>query len=107
MFDGERCIRCRNWHKFEDLTALPTGWSLCPSCAQKLDETKQRKYLCPADGREMKQDIIEGFVVVNKCSECGSMFFDGRELETLKENLKQQQEAAQSAMVLMSFLGSI
>lgn len=87
MFDGENCLRCGKWHKFEELTAGPEGFSLCKRCASKLSTEGKPRRRCPADGREMVKRTV-GVVLVDKCEECGGVWIDAGEVKALADMTK-------------------
>jgi hypothetical protein len=87
MFDGEDCIRCGKWHKFEELTAGPQGFSLCKRCAAKLSTEGKEKRRCPADNREMVKRTF-GVFAVDKCEACGGVWVEADELKALTAMIK-------------------
>ncbi|HKQ51381.1 MAG TPA: zf-TFIIB domain-containing protein [Pyrinomonadaceae bacterium] len=89
MFDGEKCFRCWKWHKFEELTAGPHGFSLCPRCAAKLSNEGKEKRRCPADNGELVKEIF-GIVIADKCETCGGVWLDADELRALTEFIKRE-----------------
>ena len=85
MFDGENCIRCGKHCKFEELKVLPNSFGLCAECAIKLDPTREPKRMCPHDGSEMRKDIFQDRVLMDKCDLCSGVWLDSGELEIIRD----------------------
>jgi hypothetical protein len=83
MFDGERCLRCKQHFKFEELTVGPGGFSLCLNCVPKIDPDEPVR-TCPGDGSRMKKELVENLVLIDRCESCGGMWFDRSEIETMR-----------------------
>jgi hypothetical protein len=107
MFDGERCLRCKNYFKFEELTVGPGGFSLCHNCAPKIDPNEPIR-LCPADESKMKKELVENLVVIDRCESCGGIWFDSKEIEIMREIVKNRaNDALARNMMWILFMGSI
>lgn len=104
MFDGERCLLCKNHFKFEELTLGPGGSSLCQNCAPKVDPNEPRRK-CPHDGSEMLKEVVENLVVIDRCSSCGGIWFDRKEIELLREMAKRNADEAANFMWLSLITG--
>ena len=106
MFDGERCLRCKNHFKFEELTVGPGGFSLCRNCAPKIDPHEPTR-LCPGDGSKMKKELIENLVLIDRCESCGGMWFDRNEIEVMREIVKNTaDEAVARNMMWLLFMSA-
>ncbi len=104
MFDGERCLRCKNHFKFEELTVGPGCFSLCRDCAPKLDP-KEPARACPVDGGVMKKELVQNLVTPDRCEACGGVWFDRNEVETMREIVKHRSdEVAASAYAWLMFM---
>ena len=106
MFDGERCLRCRNHFKFEELTLGPGGYSLCPSCAPKIDPNEPARP-CPADGSKMKKELIENLVLIDRCESCGGMWFDKNEIEVIRDIVKNRANDAAAVNMMWVLFAAI
>lgn len=93
MLNGERCLRCRNYFKFEELALGPGGFSLCTACAPKIDPDEPQR-LCPVDGNRMKKELIENLVLIDRCESCGGLWFDKSETEVMREIVKNRADDA-------------
>lgn len=102
MFDGENCLRCRKRFKFEELKPRPNGFGVCEACeAQIRPDTEARRH-CPVDGQEMVKRIVGDVVVLDKCTQCGGVWFDGGELQIVNQLIKEQsfQKAFWAAFIM-------
>jgi hypothetical protein len=88
MLDGERCIRCRNYFKFEQLETGPDGFGVCAPCGLKISGADEPKRLCPVDGIEMDKAFIRNVVLVDRCPACKGVWFDGDELEIVERGMR-------------------
>ncbi len=89
MLDGERCIRCRNRFKFEELEVGPDGFAICRDCAAKISSADEPRRVCPVDGREMEKAFIRNVVLVDLCPACRGVWFDGEELEIVEQGIRE------------------
>lgn len=101
MLDGERCIRCSNYFKFEQLEAGPDGFGICADCSEKIGGAREPKRLCPVDGREMEKAFIRNVVLVDRCPSCKGIWFDGDELEVVERGISQENGFAQLMIVAL------
>ncbi len=107
MLDGERCLRCRNYFKFEELTTGPGGFSLCRNCSPTIDPNEPLRP-CPADGSRMKKELIENLVLIDRCESCGGFWFDKDEIETMREIVRNTaDDAVARNMMWLLFMGSV
>jgi hypothetical protein len=88
MLDGERCIRCGESFKFEQLEVSPEGFGICHSCAVKISGADEPRRFCPVDGREMDKVFIRNTVLVDRCPACRGVWFDGDELELAEQGTR-------------------
>lgn len=102
MFDGEKCVRCRQKFKFEDLRPGPNAFSLCEACEAKIAPAAEAKRHCPVDGQEMVKRIVGGVAVLDKCTQCGGVWFDGDELRVVNDLIKEQ--SFQKALLAAYFM---
>ncbi|HZH29971.1 MAG TPA: zf-TFIIB domain-containing protein [Pyrinomonadaceae bacterium] len=84
MLNGEKCIRCREYFKFEELTPGSNGYGLCPDCVVKTDPHEKKRF-CPNDEKEMKKEVLENLVVIDRCEVCGGVWLDADEIGVLQE----------------------
>jgi DNA-directed RNA polymerase subunit RPC12/RpoP len=79
------CSRCGEGSKWEQMNATAEGHLFCPDCWSRIDAKHEPKRRCPADGAEMKKQLIAGMVLLDKCPECGGTWFDQGELDVIKK----------------------
>ena len=80
---GEPCSRCgdrRTNRKFE-------GVLTCGECELAIKAEREDRMNCVHDGALMRKEVIEG-VIVDRCPDCGGVWFDGGELEVLSNVLR-------------------
>ena len=80
---GEPCSRCgdrRTNRKFE-------GVLTCGECELAIKAEREDRMTCVHDGALMRKEVIEG-VIVDRCPDCGGVWFDGGELEVLSNVLR-------------------
>jgi hypothetical protein len=102
MLDGEPCIRCRKKFKFEELIPGPDGFSVCETCAAKINPALEETRRCPVDGQEMTKRLVGNAVLLDKCLACGGVWFDGDELRVVNNLIKE--ESFRKAMFFAWFI---
>ena len=80
---GETCVRCGKRRTRTEFEGVPT----CMDCELKLKAEREETLRCQHDGAEMRKEVIQN-VIVDRCPECGGVWFDGGELEALSSVLK-------------------
>jgi hypothetical protein len=80
---SELCARCETRRTRRTFEGLPT----CTVCELSLRASREETMRCQHDGAEMRKEVIED-VIVDRCPECGGVWFDGGELEVLSNALK-------------------
>ena len=75
---GETCVRCGKRRTRTEFEGVPT----CMDCELKLKAEREEILRCQHDGAEMRKEVIQN-VIVDRCPECGGVWFDGGELEIL------------------------
>lgn len=90
MFDGENCIRCNRHFKFDDLIYRSNALGMCRDCDAKVDPTKEPIRVCPHDGNTMNKEIIYEKILIDKCLACGGIWFDGDEIEIIREVIQRE-----------------
>jgi hypothetical protein len=90
MFDGENCIRCGKRFKFEELKPRASGFGVCEACEVKIRPDAESRRRCPVDNQEMVKRIVAEVVVLDKCTACGGVWFDGGELQIVNRLIKEQ-----------------
>jgi len=75
---GETCVRCGNRRTRMEFEGVPT----CMDCELKLKAEREETMRCQHDGAGMRKEVIQN-VIVDRCPECGGVWFDGGELEIL------------------------
>lgn len=80
---GESCARCGSRRTRRRFEGVPT----CTECELALKAEREERLTCRHDGAVMRKEVIED-VIVDRCPECGGVWFDGGELETLSHALR-------------------
>ncbi|NNK48661.1 MAG: zf-TFIIB domain-containing protein [Gemmatimonadetes bacterium] len=75
---GETCVRCGKRRTRTEFEGVPT----CMDCELKLKAAREETLRCQHDGTEMRKEVIQN-VIVDRCPDCGGVWFDGGELEIL------------------------
>ncbi|MDP2471259.1 MAG: zf-TFIIB domain-containing protein [Candidatus Palauibacterales bacterium] len=75
---GETCVRCGKRRTRAEFEGVPT----CLDCELKLKAEREETLVCQHDGTAMRKEVIQN-VIVDRCPECGGVWFDGGELEVL------------------------
>lgn len=107
MFDGENCIRCGKYCKFEELEVLPSSYGVCAECAIKIDPNRGPKRMCPDDGTEMEKELFRDRVLIEKCKLCGGVWLGREDLEIIKDIARKEGAANSAGWVwILAFLSS-
>jgi hypothetical protein len=101
MFDGEKCVRCNQHFKFDDLIYRSNALGYCRECDAKLDPSREPTRTCPHDGKLMKKSLIYDRVLIDHCPGCGGIWFDGDEIELMRKLVLM--EGARSPINLVPF----
>lgn len=80
---GEICTRCGN----RRTTRTFEGVATCSECELAIKAEREERMNCVHDGAQMQKEVIEG-VIVDRCPDCGGVWFDGGELEVLSNVLR-------------------
>lgn len=80
---GDACARCG---KRTALRAFE-GTLTCGECELSIKAGREEQIRCLHDDTQMRKELIEG-VIVDRCPQCGGVWFDGGELEALSSVLK-------------------
>ncbi len=80
---GETCVRCGKRRTRMEFEGVPT----CLECELQLKAEREETLVCHHDGYEMHKEVIQN-VIVDRCPECGGVWFDGGELEILGAALR-------------------
>lgn len=88
-----KCDRCGNRTRNKE-----DDKPVCEECVQEMNllvaASSEEKRLCPLDGETMAKEIVH-MLVIDRCPQCRGAWFDGGELERMKEGLE---EATMMAM---------
>ena len=85
---GHDCTRCglhRTNRKFE---GVPT----CSACELSIRADREERVECRNDGALMQKEVLED-IIVDRCPECGGVWFDGGELELLSAAIHRAAES--------------
>ena len=80
---GEKCIRCGKNRTRTQFEGVPT----CDDCKLTIDAKREHTRPCPNCNSAMGKEIIMN-VIVDKCPMCRGVWFDGGELDLLKEAIE-------------------
>jgi hypothetical protein len=80
---GETCVRCGRQRTHSQFEGVPT----CSECELALKAEREETVSCQHDGSPMRKEVIQN-VIVDRCPECGGVWFDGGELEVLGTALR-------------------
>ncbi|MDH3296919.1 MAG: zf-TFIIB domain-containing protein [Gemmatimonadota bacterium] len=75
---GHACVRCGQHHTDREFEGEPT----CSACELSIRAEREERMPCRHDGALMQKEILED-VIMDRCPECGGVWFDGGELEVL------------------------
>lgn len=75
---GVICARCGQHRTLSTFEGIAT----CGACELALRADREETLACMHDGAAMRKEVIR-HVVVDRCPECGGVWFDGGELEIL------------------------
>ena len=85
--DDYKCWRCNQDFKWVQLTTTRVGNLLCAKCSDELNNEALRK--CPVDGTGMEKLRVLDKFLIDKCKECGGVWFDKGELRVVQEAARQ------------------
>jgi hypothetical protein len=75
---GSDCARCGQYKTTREFEGSPT----CSPCELSIRAEREERVECRHDGSLMQKEILED-IIVDRCPECGGVWFDGGELEVL------------------------
>lgn len=99
---GETCVRCGKRRTRMEFEGVPT----CLDCELKLKAEREETLVCQHDGALMRKEVIQN-VIVDRCSECGGVWFDGGELEILGAALRRATDFGMPADLASRLLQSL
>jgi Zn-finger nucleic acid-binding protein len=99
---GQTCVRCGNRRTRMEFEGVPT----CAECELKLKAEREESVACHHDGAEMRKEVIQN-VIVDRCPECGGVWFDGGELEVLGAALRRATDFGMPADLASRLLHSL
>lgn len=76
--EGSDCTRCGQQQTTREFEGSPT----CSPCELSIRAEREEPVECRHDGSLMQKEILED-IIVDRCPECGGVWFDGGELEVL------------------------
>jgi Zn-finger nucleic acid-binding protein len=80
---GETCVRCGKRRTRMEFEGVPT----CLDCELVIKAEREETLTCQHDGASMRKEVIQN-VIVDRCPQCGGVWFDGGELEILGAGLR-------------------
>jgi hypothetical protein len=99
---GPDCSRCglhRTNRKFE-------GAPTCSACELSIRADREERVPCRNDGAIMEKEVLED-IIVDRCPECGGVWFDGGELEVLSAAIHRAAEPGVPPDVASRLLNSL
>ncbi len=75
---GNECKRCGQRRTNREFEGLPT----CSACELSIRAEREERVECRHDGALMQKEVLED-IIIDRCPECGGVWFDGGELEVL------------------------
>jgi hypothetical protein len=82
-----KCDRCGNRTRNQE-----DDKPVCEECVQEMkllvEASGEEKRLCPLDGQAMSKEIAH-MLVIDRCPQCHGVWFDGGELERMKDGLEE------------------
>ena len=99
---GETCFRCGRQRTRMQFEGVPT----CLDCELKIKAEREETLDCKHDGAAMRKEVIQN-VIVDRCPECGGVWFDGGELEILGAALRRATDFGMPADLASRLLQSL
>lgn len=99
---GEICSRCGSRRTRREFEGVPT----CSECELGLKADREDRMSCVHDGAQMRKEVIEG-VIVDRCPDCGGVWFDGGELEVLSNVLRLAADQSMPSLVASRLFQSL
>lgn len=99
---GETCVRCGKRRTRMEFEGVPT----CLDCELKIKAEREETLACQHDGAAMRKEVIQN-VIVDRCPECGGVWFDGGELEILGAALRRATDFGMPADLASRLLQSL
>lgn len=99
---GGPCSRCGNRRTSREFEGVPT----CGECELAIKAEREDRMNCVHDGSLMRKEVIEG-VIVDRCTDCGGVWFDGGELEVLSNVLRLAAEQGMPSRVASRLFQSL
>jgi len=99
---GEPCARCGNRRTSREFEGVQT----CGECELAIKAEREDRMNCVHDGSLMRKEVIEG-VIVDRCPDCGGVWFDGGELEVLSNVLRLAAEQGMPSRVASRLFQSL
>ncbi len=97
--DCKRCGRQRTDRKFE-------GVLTCSACELAIRADREERVECRHDGVLMEKEVLEE-IIVDRCPECGGVWFDGGELEMLSAAIHRAAEPGVPTEMVSRLLDSL
>ncbi len=99
---GETCVRCGKQRTRMEFEGVPT----CMDCELKIKAEREDTLRCQHDGAPMGKEVIQN-VIVDRCPQCGGVWFDGGELEILGAALRRATDFGMPAELASRLLQSL
>ncbi|MDX1394632.1 MAG: zf-TFIIB domain-containing protein [Gemmatimonadota bacterium] len=65
-----------------ELALAPHGLPICASCQAEIRASREQTRTCPVDNHPLSKEVVWN-VVLDRCAECGGIWFDEGELRLL------------------------
>lgn len=99
---GHDCAHCGQHKTTREFEGAPT----CSPCELSIRAGREERVECRHDGSLMQKEILED-IIVDRCPECGGVWFDGGELEVLSAAIHRAASPADNAGFASRLLHSL
>jgi hypothetical protein len=99
---GGQCTRCGQQQTTREFEGSPT----CSPCELSIRAQREERVECRHDGSLMQKEILED-IIVDRCPECGGVWFDGGELEVLSAAIHRAAAPGDSTGIASRLLHSL
>ena len=96
------CVHCGQQKTTREFEGSPT----CSRCELSIRAGREERVECRHDGCLMQKEILED-IIVDRCPECGGVWFDGGELEVLSAAIHRAAAPGDSAGLASRLLYSL
>lgn len=99
---ASECVRCGQRRTNRRFEGVPT----CSTCELSIRAEREERVECRHDGALMEKQVLDD-IIVDRCPECGGVWFDGGELEVLSAAIHRDAEPGVPSQVTSRLLNSL